>query len=91
MSAVGSYSESVICISWVILRKWDMPYLPNFAGSKPPVPRVLICLSFVVALLWVGLECDVIGLTGVGATATCIRFARLSLSATSTLPLYGGF
>lgn len=32
-----------------------------------------------------GLECDVVGLTGVGATTTRIRFARLSSSATSTL------
>jgi len=32
-----------------------------------------------------GLECDVVGLTGVGATATRVCFARLSSSATSTL------
>lgn len=32
-----------------------------------------------------GLECDVVGLTGVGATTTRIRFARLSSSVTSTL------
>ena len=32
-----------------------------------------------------GLGCDVVGLTGVGATATRVRFARLSSSATSTL------